>query len=102
MLCLPIALLVWSVMWFTIAAGVFSFQSLSSPSSFNPSAEAIFIVMFVVMVIVVPATLFFFWHVWRGPRRDEVSDEEVLDVLNRGWKASFRRFWTEMKGKKRK
>lgn len=97
MLCLPVALLVWSVIWFTIALSVFSFLSLSTPSSFDPSAETIFIVMFAAVTIMVPATLFFLWHVWRGPRRVEVSDEDALDIVNRGWKASFVRFWLEMK-----
>ena len=35
-------------------------------------------------------TLLFFWHVWRGPRKEEVSEEDVDDVLAYGWKVKVK------------
>lgn len=53
--------------------------------------KTLLIVVLVVLGTAGLITWLFFWHVWRGPKEEETSDERVEDVLGYGWNTRMRR-----------
>lgn len=52
--------------------------------------KILLIVVLGVLAMAGLVTFLFFWHVWRGPRSEEISEEKVADVLEYGWKTRVR------------
>lgn len=79
-LSIPLVSLLYALLSFSIALGAFCIQNTETHGR---------ILLAVVLGILGTAgfsTLLFFWHVWRGPRTEEVEDEDVMDVLGYGWR----------------
>ena len=83
-LSIPLVSLLYAVLSFSIALGAFCVQNTETHGR---------ILLAVVLGILGTAglgTLLFFWHVWRGPRTEEVEDENVMDVMGYGWRTKVR------------
>ncbi|KAF9812763.1 hypothetical protein IEO21_06013 [Rhodonia placenta] len=88
-LALPVASLLWCIIAFAVALGAFCIQSTDIHS------EILLSVALGLLGLLSIATLLFFWHIWKGPRRVEIEDEVV--GTPDGWKAAFKRQRREAK-----
>ncbi|KAI0782564.1 hypothetical protein C8Q75DRAFT_737530 [Abortiporus biennis] len=84
-LAIPLVALLYAVLSFTVALGAFSVQSS------DVHGKVLLSVIIGVLVSIGIVTVLFFWHTWRGPRLDEVSDEDGEEMERYGWKESLRR-----------
>ena len=83
-LCIPLVALLYAVLSFAVALGAFSIQSSDTHGR---------VLLCVVLGILGTAgigTLLFFWHVWRGPRAEEVSEENTIEMFDYGWMTQAR------------
>ncbi|KAI0941081.1 hypothetical protein AcV7_002728 [Taiwanofungus camphoratus] len=90
-LSIPVAALLWSILSFTIALGAFCIQNTVV------QGKVLLAVALGIVGLLSLATLLFFWHIWRGPRRVEIGDQEVQVENARGWVDSFRRLFREVR-----
>lgn len=64
---------------FALALAAFCVQST------DVHGRVLLLVTLGIAVITGLGTLLFFWHVWRGPRTHEVSEQSTDEVLSYGW-----------------
>ena len=82
-LSIPLVSLLYAVLSFSVALGAFCIQNTETHGR---------ILLAVVLGVLGTAglgTLLFFWHVWRGPRTEEVGEENVFDVMEYGWQTKI-------------
>ncbi|OBZ70282.1 hypothetical protein A0H81_09799 [Grifola frondosa] len=90
-LSLPPVALIWSLLSFSIALGAFCIQGTGL------HGRRLLAAMLILLGVLSIATILFFWHIWRGPHREEISDENVDEVIADGWAHSIRRVRTDLK-----
>ena len=84
-LSVPVVALLYSLLCFAVALGVFCVQSSDA------HGKIILMVTFAVACSVGLSTLAFFWHTWRGPPSVQVSDDDGFE-LYMGWGGATRKF----------
>ncbi|CCL99557.1 uncharacterized protein FIBRA_01575 [Fibroporia radiculosa] len=90
-LALPVSSLLWAIIAFAVALGAFCIQNT------DIQGKILLSVSLGLLGLLCMATLFFFWHIWRGPRREELSEEDAGEIISRGWKAAFKRQGREIR-----
>lgn len=78
-LAVPLVALLYAVLSFALALAAFCVQST------DVHGRVLLLVTLGIAVIAGLGTLLFFWHVWRGPRTHEVSEQNTDEVLSYGW-----------------
>ena len=84
-LAVPLVALLYAVASFGVALGAFCVQNTTAAH-----ARVLLTVLLGVLGTVALATVLFFWHAWRGPRAQEVGEEDVRDVVAYGWRTRAR------------
>jgi len=90
-LAIPVAALLWSIVAFAVALGAFCIQNT------DIQGEILLSVALGLLIMLSIATLLFFWHIWRGPRREEIDEEDSGAITSSGWKSAWRRHVKEVK-----
>jgi hypothetical protein len=88
-LSLPIVALLWSILSFTLAVGAFCVQDSGL------RGEVLLVVILGVMCLCGCSIVFFFWHIWKAPRHDEVEDNPNTKL---GWEEPMSLTWREKFG----
>lgn len=78
-LSVPLVSLLYAVLSFSLAIAAFCIQNN------DVHGKILLTVVLGVLGVTGLITLLFFWHVWRGPREQEISEEKVEEVLGYGW-----------------
>ncbi|KII94570.1 hypothetical protein PLICRDRAFT_33372 [Plicaturopsis crispa FD-325 SS-3] len=101
-LSLPLVALLWSILFFTVAVGAFSFST--SPSSSDTAKRVFLTVVLTISMMLAMGMLLFFWSIWRKPRTNEIEEDWSLKVLPRvdkkGWTAVVRAWAMKLSSRK--
>jgi hypothetical protein len=89
-LSLPVVALLWSILSFTLAIGAFCVQDS------DLRGEVLLAAIFGIMGICGCSIVFFFWHIWKAPRHDEVEENPNFKL---GWEDPPSSSWREKFGK---
>ena len=83
-LSMPLVSLLYAVLSFSAAITAFCIQNN------DVHGKILLTVILGILGVAGLMTLLFFWHVWRGPRKEEISEEDTGDVLAYGWKVKVK------------
>ena len=84
-LSVPLVALLYAVLSFSVALGAYCIQNSEI------HGKLLLVVLFGLAGLTGVVTLVFFWHVWRGPRTVQISDEDIDVEMAYGWKTIFQR-----------
>ena len=78
-LSIPLVALLYAVLSFSVALAAFCIQNTET------HGRVLLAVVIGLVGVAGFGTMLFFWHVWTGPREEEVGQEDVLKLLAYGW-----------------
>ena len=86
-LSIPLVALLYAVLSFSVALGAFCIQS----SGRDVHGEVLLSIVLGILGVAGMGTFLFFWHAWRGPRTEEVSEEDSEEVIDYGWSTKLQK-----------